>query len=427
MTRDVGAIIVNTLMGFALEAARKFTKHEISGLSANPIQEGLHLITPIEPSERSGGGKAVKELAALFSKRLPVRTISLPSAAIYLSDKLRKAGEILMSGIPAQKTSLQIIFGGEKIEKLLIPRLSIFLEFSEGATFLLFRRRLNRLTILRDHEILLRRFDRTGDAPVMILKRLRDASARYLCKAFLRNIYQKVDIIVTLTNEDATYIQERFPSVKANILTIPVAFAPPDQNMKIKYLGITTSDNRESRDLLFLGNFFHKPNVEALDWFLSECAPHLDQGFTLHLCGMDEPIKNMRFVGNNIEIIRHGFLEDLEGELRWVRIGVSPVISGGGTRIKNLYLGSTGRVVVTTPLGNEGIGFRDGDEAIIRSDGYSMAEELNAIAKDSERIRRIGTNAAQKIKKEFSPERIWQYYSNKVFKRHIQESGDGKH
>jgi hypothetical protein len=110
-------------------------------------------------------------------------------------------------------------------------------------------------------------------------------------------------------------------------------------------------------------------------------------------------------------------VEDLEREMAGVRIGVSPVISGGGTRIKNLYLGATGRVVVTTPLGNEGIGFQDGKEAIIRSDGRQMALELNALAKDAARIRRLGRNAAKKITKDFNPERIWQCYSNDVLSR----------
>jgi glycosyltransferase involved in cell wall biosynthesis len=279
---------------------------------------------------------------------------------------------------------------------------------------------------LRDHEILLRRYDRHEDGPRRITKRVREASTRYLCRAFLRNIYEKVDVVVTLTREDALYIQKHFRPIGGKIVTVPVAFEPPARKGETDRAAsgaVTAVDNGEARDLLFLGNFFHRPNIEALEWFLQKCAPHLEPGFTLHLCGMDGPIRGMQYAEDYIKIVRHGFVEDLESEMGWVRIGVSPVISGGGTRIKTLYLGATGRVVVTTPLGNEGIGFRDGEEAIIRQDGCSMAGELNAIAKDPAERRRLGSNAAKKVEEDFSPERIWNYYRKKVFQQAMEKVG----
>ena len=48
------------------------------------------------------------------------------------------------------------------------------------------------------------------------------------------------------------------------------------------------------RDLVMVANFFHRPNVDALEWFLAECAPALDPGFTLHVCGQDGPLERAR-------------------------------------------------------------------------------------------------------------------------------------
>ena len=113
--------------------------------------------------------------------------------------------------------------------------------------------------------------------------------------------------------------------------------------------------------------------------------------------------------------VLHPDLDDIESKLGRVRIGIAPVISGGGTRMKNLYLGATGRVVVTTPLGNEGIGFVDGHDAIIRGDGRSMASALNEIARDPDRAHRLGEQAARKVREEFCPDRIWALYRERVF------------
>jgi hypothetical protein len=105
----------------------------------------------------------------------------------------------------------------------------------------------------------------------------------------------------------------------------------------------------------------------------------------------------------------------VEEQLGWVRIGVSPIISGGGVRMKNLYLGSTGRLVVTTPLGNEGIGYRSGEEAIVCEDGITMAKELNVTSTDRPQALRLGRAAAQRVRANFDSAAVWDAYRREVF------------
>lgn len=425
--RALAAIFINLLVSVILTVGRWFTTLHKGSVHFETVSEGLCVVTPISPSDLSGGSKAVKDLLNMFLSHISISLIELPSSVETISKIGKRIAETLMSGIPMLRTSAHSVFGNEEIGKRIQKGRAVFIEFSEGAAFLLLRRRMKNFTVLRDHEIVTRRFERPDVKPAGIIALWREKSAGFLCRAFLSNTYSKVDMIVTLTKEDGDYIRRHFKGAGDKVVTIPVVF---DYSFTSKVKrdgdrGVERSKEGE-KELLFLANLFHAPNLEGLEWFLYECAPHLEPGFTLHLCGMDAPLDRRPVSAENISIIRHGYVEDVESELGHVRIGVSPVISGGGTRIKNLYLGATGRVVVTTPLGNEGIGFRDGEEAIIRSNGYSMAMALNAIAKDPRRIRQIGTNAAQKIKEEFSPERIWRYYNDEVFKRHMVKSSDEK-
>lgn len=352
----------------------------------------------------------------MLSRMVPVRFLDLQTLECHVSSIRRVAAETLLSGIPVQKNSARFLFCGEQIPRLAPPGLPVFIEFTEGAVFLLMRRRLNRFTVLRDHEVLTRRFEGLEQAPVNKISRWRAGSVAFLCRSFLLNIYSKVDLIVTLTEEDADYIRSRFKVPYDKVIAIPGPFHQPSQLRKIK--GGSAEGGRKTpcgKHLLFLANLFHGPNLEGLEWFLRECVPYLETGFTLHLCGLDGPLDHLSLATNHLSIVRHGYIEDLEQVLGWVRVGISPVVSGGGLRMKNLYLASTGRLVVTTPLGNEGIGLRDCIEGFVRSTGIGMAEALNSVARRPEQIQILGERAAARVREKFNPERIWARYREEVF------------
>jgi hypothetical protein len=103
-------------------------------------------------------------------------------------------------------------------------------------------------------------------------------------------------VIVTLTPEDARYIRDHFRLKRARIVTIPVPYEALPLIDSERAVAAPAKENDHDRDLLFLGNLYHHPNMEALLWFMRECAPHLHPGFTLHLCGLDKPLNGPRSV-----------------------------------------------------------------------------------------------------------------------------------
>ena len=155
-----------------------------------------------------------------------------------------------------------------------------------------------------------------------------------------------------------------------------------------------------------VANFFHSPNRDGLRWFLRECAPHLEPGFTLHLCGIDGALSAADLASPHLTIVRHGFVERDEDVAALADIAVAPIISGGGVRIKNLFLGSLGKALATTPLGNEGIELVDGVHAMISADGATMAAKLNAAARDPDYVARLGAAAAAHIRARFRQEAV---------------------
>ena len=210
--------------------------------------------------------------------------------------------------------------------------------------------------------------------------------------------YSRAHLIITLTEADRLAIARWFPFFAARTVCVPAPFDTAEHCRATRASG--------PRELLMVANFFHSPNRDGLRWFLRECAPHLEPGFTLHLCGMDGALGARGPRSPHLTIVRHGFVARDEDIAALADIAVAPIISGGGVRIKNLFLGSLGKALATTPLGNEGIELVDGVHAMISADGATMAAKLNAAARDPDYVARLGAAAAAHIRAQFRQEAV---------------------
>ena len=246
-------------------------------------------------------------------------------------------------------------------------------EFLSGAMFLLFGPRPRNRLLLREHEPLCRRLwseRRTARGAERLLRPLQAAVAWLAMAA----VYARVDGIVALTPQDAAFVRRAFPFFARKVADVPVSIDLPVPARPVDSAG------RARREMLFLANWYHPPNVDGLRWFLAEVAPRLGEGWTLHLCGLDAPLDGVDLPASPVRVQRHGFVEDVAGAFARVRIAVAPVISGGGVRMKNLELGALEKAIVTTSRGNEGIGFVDGHDAVIADDARAMADAILRLA-----------------------------------------------
>ena len=240
------------------------------------------------------------------------------------------------------------------------------------------------------------------------LERLSHAIRLAVCWLVSRVVYARVDRIVTLTEEDRLALLAWFPQFGDRTRTIRTPFEASDAALPID------APPLPARALIMVANFHHRPNVDAYEWFLRECAPYLDAGFVLHIFGQDAPLDRVSVPTGDLRVERHGFVDDLVAAAPQARIAVAPVVSGGGIRIKNLLLATLGKAVVTTPLGNEGIGFVDGRDAVVCDDGRTMASRINALATSPSELARLGANAAAFVRQRFGPEAILDQFEREV-------------
>ena len=122
-------------------------------------------------------------------------------------------------------------------------------------------------------------------------------------------------------------------------------------------------DGRESDTLLFLGSFRHAPNITAIEWFVKRALPHILErrpDARLVVVGSDPPPRDLLAkAGRAVELV--GFVKDIRTELAKRAVFVCPVLSGSGVRVKLLEAFASGIPVVSTTIGAEGLGRKDGE------------------------------------------------------------------
>jgi GT2 family glycosyltransferase/glycosyltransferase involved in cell wall biosynthesis len=150
---------------------------------------------------------------------------------------------------------------------------------------------------------------------------------------------------------------------------------------------------REPLTMLFLGNFRHRPNVWALEWFLDRVLPRVvavNPDARLVVAGSEMPPGLVRDRAN-VEVL--GFVPDIAEVLGRYAVFVCPILSGSGVRVKLLEAFACGIPVVSTRLGAEGLAEKDGEYCRLVDDPKAFAEAIAEIFADPQRAGEMAARA----------------------------------
>jgi glycosyltransferase involved in cell wall biosynthesis len=149
---------------------------------------------------------------------------------------------------------------------------------------------------------------------------------------------------------------------------------------------------RESDAIVFSGNLEYHPNIEAVRWFRTSIWPRIREnapGIEWRLLGSN-PEAVAAFTGGDPRIRVVGSIDDAVARLAEARVCVVPLLSGSGTRFKILEAWAAGRAVVSTTLGAEGLGARDGHHLLLADDPVDFADAVLRLWNDSSLRTQLG-------------------------------------
>jgi GT2 family glycosyltransferase len=118
--------------------------------------------------------------------------------------------------------------------------------------------------------------------------------------------------------------------------------------------------------IAFLGGFEHRPNVEAMTWFVAEVMPLLRRtglGITLRIHGSKVPDAIRALAAPDVVI--EGWTRELREVFDRSRVFVAPLLTGAGLKGKVVSALAHGVPVVMSPIAAEGMGAGAGTEALI--------------------------------------------------------------
>jgi glycosyltransferase involved in cell wall biosynthesis len=143
--------------------------------------------------------------------------------------------------------------------------------------------------------------------------------------------------------------------------------------------------------VLFTGTFGYPPNAEGLGWLLREVWPRIRTGAPaarLLVIGPGVPGPLAALAGPEVEL--PGFVERMQPWFDRARLVLVPILSGAGTRLKVLDGLASGRPVLSTTMGAEGVDARDGEEILIADGPQAFADAALRVLGDPDLAQRVG-------------------------------------
>jgi glycosyltransferase involved in cell wall biosynthesis len=214
-----------------------------------------------------------------------------------------------------------------------------------------------------------------------------DASA---LRAKELEVYNQADCLIAVSDPDAKVLKENFPGKK--ICTLPLIYETNQSTVPF----------RERKDLLFVGNFVHPPNSDAVVHYSGRILPYLKTKLPdvkTYVVGANSIPLLESFADANL--ILTGFVPTVQPFLDSCRVSVVPLRYGAGMNGKVLESMTAGVPVVTTPLVAEAIA--DDKGMMVAEDPEDFANAVAHLYHDEQLWNSIREQAYNTIQKRFTP------------------------
>jgi glycosyltransferase involved in cell wall biosynthesis len=162
-------------------------------------------------------------------------------------------------------------------------------------------------------------------------------------------------------------------------------------------------------DLVFVGALDWAPNIDGVDWFQREVLPLILRrrpDCAVAIVGRKPPRAIQELTARYPGIQVTGTVPDVRPWLWGSKVSIVPLRVGGGTRLKIFEAMAAGVPVVSTTVGAEGLGARDGDTIRIADAPEDFAAACIALLDDPAQRERLRNRALQMVTEQCSWEAV---------------------
>ncbi len=159
----------------------------------------------------------------------------------------------------------------------------------------------------------------------------------------------------------------------------------------------------ERKGILFVGNFWHRPNRDAIEFLMSDIVPRIQakilESDPINIIGnaLDDQIR--RLAGTSSSVRCHGWVPDTLPFLHCAKLSVAPLRFGAGTKRKLIESFAAGTPAVATPIAAEGLEIKHGREVLIADSAAEFTSSIELLITDRDLRRRLSANALKFVAK----------------------------
>jgi glycosyltransferase involved in cell wall biosynthesis len=222
---------------------------------------------------------------------------------------------------------------------------------------------------------------------------------------------RECDVVWCASTADEEYMERLAHGVRTKV--VPTIHPPGERGLPFE----------EREHILFVGNFRHRPNADAVHFYAREVLPRVRESLPtveLLLIGDNAPQEFVAYEG--VRVL--GYVPDIETVLARARVSVAPLRFGAGINGKIGEALAHGLPVVTTTIGAAGIALRDGEEALIADSPEDLTDATVRLYTDASLWQRLSDKGYAHVERNFSPRVVRKVVNDSVrgLLGHFEES-----
>ncbi|HTJ72563.1 MAG TPA: glycosyltransferase family 4 protein [Actinospica sp.] len=196
--------------------------------------------------------------------------------------------------------------------------------------------------------------------------------------------YAAADGVLAVSEAEAAILRAELPPAS----TVPVHVVPDGADIPIGPLPFA-----QRRGIVFVANFWHPPNADALDHLADEIVPALDPALLarhpLAVVGNGVDERVARAVARIPHARLVGWVPSVVPYLHRARVSVLPLRYGAGTKRKLIEALLAGTATVATSVGAEGLPVHDDAQLLIADDPTAFAAAMTRLLAEPDLWRRL--------------------------------------
>ena len=207
----------------------------------------------------------------------------------------------------------------------------------------------------------------------MLTGRPRDLQLAQTVKVEELSVYSYSDIVIGISHADKALLENENPNLRVEV--IPLIYATPS---------LQRTKATSGRNVMFVGNFEHDPNVDGIVYFCTHVLPLIQSqlpDIRLRIVGESPPEVVRALAGPNVEVL--GYVPDIRAIYESSDVAIAPMRFGGGLKGKIAEAMSYGVPVVTNSIGLEGFGLSPGKDVLVGDNPADFAHAVVGVLRDA--------------------------------------------